>query len=319
MSHHCRTCSEMIHSKTAKHLFQETHSIMLHRIQALTGLWISENPEFSNHICGPCEVALREAIDFRELIIETQKKLLTQRKEVHVFDEEELDPEDIVVHEEECTISEDKQPVVEATSTFSPSTDGSLNFDNSQSQKMPRIQWSKLTENEVVAFKRERRKRDCICDMCGRHFSCLSNFKVHLLRHTGIKNHHCSQCSQTFYTAHLLRRHERVHVSARPYQCHYCNLSFTNTGGRIQHERTRHTFIKPFKCKECEKSFVTGGKLSTHMLSHTGVRSFHCDSCKVSFLRRSHLNAHYRSKSHTQCIDKQALFNLNVDTELTTS
>ncbi|XP_068154040.1 transcription factor Ouib-like [Drosophila tropicalis] len=324
MSNHCRTCSEMIHNKTGKNLFQEPHSIKLHRIQALTGLWISEHPEFPNFICGPCEVALGKAIDFRELIIMTQKKLLTQRKEVDVFDEKvpveaELDPEDFVIHEEECSINEDKQADGEVTSTLSLSTNGSLKFDNSQSKKMPRIQWSKLTENDEVALKRERRKRDCICDMCGRHFSCQSNFRVHLLRHTGIKNYQCSQCSQTFYTAHLLRRHERTHVSVRPYQCHYCNLSFTNTGGRIQHERTHHTFIKPFKCKECDQSFVTGSKLSRHMLSHTRIRSFHCDSCKVSFLRRSHLSAHFRSKSHAQSIDKQAMFNLNVDTELATS
>lgn len=101
----------------------------------------------------------------------------------------------------------------------------------------PRINWSKLSEEEIVALKRERRKRDCICELCGRHFTCPSNFKVHLLRHTGIKNFSCKQCPLKFYTPHLLRRHELAHLCEKPYPCQYCGQTFADHSGRIQHER----------------------------------------------------------------------------------
>ncbi|XP_016979789.2 transcription factor Ouib [Drosophila rhopaloa] len=185
---------------------------------------------------------------------------------------------------------------------------------------MPRTQWDRLTEDEVVALKRERRKRECICEQCGRHFPCPSNFKLHLLRHTGVKGFACDQCPQKFYTATLLRRHQELHAGAAPYPCRYCEASFNNSTGRIQHERIRHTNIKPFKCNECDKSFAMSGKLRTHMLSHTGVRAFHCEPCKVSFVRRSHLLAHFRSKGHAHTTSAQEdvdkVLELDVDTVL---
>ncbi|KAH8284131.1 hypothetical protein KR054_010846, partial [Drosophila jambulina] len=172
--------------------------------------------------------------------------------------------------------------------------------DNSDARHQPRVQWDKLTEEEVVALKRERRKRDCICEQCGRHFSCPSNFKVHLLRHTGLKTFACTQCPQKFYTAHLLRRHLDMHSGERPYPCQFCEMTFANTSVRTRHERIRHTNIKPFKCTECDKCFAMSGKLREHMLTHTGERAFHCEPCKASFVRRSHLLAHLRTKSHAQ-------------------
>lgn len=101
----------------------------------------------------------------------------------------------------------------------------------------PRINWSKLSEDEIVELKRERRKRDCICELCGRHFTCPSNFKVHLLRHTGVKNFGCKQCPLKFYTPHLLRRHMLAHLCDKPYPCQYCGQTFADHSGRIQHER----------------------------------------------------------------------------------
>ncbi|KAH8338382.1 hypothetical protein KR059_002112, partial [Drosophila kikkawai] len=172
--------------------------------------------------------------------------------------------------------------------------------DNSDARNQPRVQWDKLTEEEVVALKRERRKRDCICEQCGRHFSCPSNFKVHLLRHTGLKSFACTECPQKFYTAHLLRRHQDMHSGERPYPCQFCEMTFANTSVRTRHERIRHTNIKPFKCTECDKSFAVSGKLREHMLTHTGERAFHCEPCKASFVRRSHLLAHLRTKGHAQ-------------------
>lgn len=98
--------------------------------------------------------------------------------------------------------------------------------------------WKNLTEMEIVERKRQQRRRDCVCDQCGRHFSDQSNFKLHMLRHTGIKNFKCTQCNKAYYTEHLLQLHERiVHRGERPYACKYCEKTFHNSTTRVIHER----------------------------------------------------------------------------------
>lgn len=98
--------------------------------------------------------------------------------------------------------------------------------------------WKNLTEKEIIERKRQQRRRDCVCDQCGRHFSDQSNFKLHMLRHTGIKNFKCGECSRAYYTEHLLQLHERiVHRGERPYACKYCEKTFHNSTTRVIHER----------------------------------------------------------------------------------
>ncbi|BFF92669.1 transcription factor Ouib [Drosophila madeirensis] len=355
ISRDCRACGKFIYNTTSKNLFQDPENVMLNQIEALTGLFLLEHANLPARICGPCEVSLREAVRFRERVIQTQQLLQSGPENVEEIylnateqksneeaqeaksdseSEEEKDDNECVTSLELETLEEDEEDdaVVEVPEDVTldstakgkataeteskvarcqppprtPTVYTSMTFvDNSKSRNQPRTQWDRLTEEETVALKRERRKRDCICEQCGRHFSCPSNFKVHLLRHSGVKNFACAQCPQKFYTAHLLRRHEMLHRGERPFPCQYCNMSFNNSSGRIQHERIRHTNIKPYKCTECDKSFAVSGKLKVHMLSHTGVRSFHCELCKVSFIRRPHLQAHFRSKSHSQNLQAQ--------------
>lgn len=375
MSARCRTCGKIIYCLNANNLFQQNDNIMLHQIEALTGLFLLEQTEFPAHICGPCEVALREAIVFRERIIRTQQLLLNSETVAEALQEIDLDEvdklnvedddkqadqsicyEEITVYDykedenesesleqlnevnqeleiEEQSIQHDHdtetEPIPEPPSdrvNSLPDTEpkpeksvsklyATVNFAMNAGNT-PRINWSKLSEDEIVELKRERRKRDCICELCGRHFTCPSNFKVHLLRHTGVKNFACKQCPLKFYTPHLLRRHMLAHLCEKPYPCQYCGQTFADHSGRIQHERNRHTNYKPYKCTKCDKAFAVSNKLKTHMLSHSGVRSFHCEVCKVSFMRRPHLAAHYRSKGHEQNAQNFVGETINVEIDI---
>ncbi|EDW50965.1 transcription factor Ouib [Drosophila sechellia] len=340
----CRTCGMFIFCSNPSNLFEEPNSVMLHQIEVLTGLFLhgGSGNELPPFICSPCELDLQTAISFRERVIQTQKTLkdspnlgnadliesfaVDSEKEIQYAEEvteiEVIDhlPEEHLLDETEEPYEiceQNKQPQVKipaqekklrGSSKTTPTVFSSVKFaDNNQANNRlkPRTHWSRLTEDEAVALKRERRKRDCICEQCGRHFTCPSNFKLHLLRHTGVKRFACDQCSQQFYTATLLRRHQELHAGNALFQCRYCEATYSNASGRIQHERMRHTNVKPFKCKKCNKSFAMSGKLRTHMLSHTGVRAFHCDSCQVSFVRRSHLTSHFRSKSHAHSSSAQ--------------
>lgn len=204
-----------------------------------------------------------EIFDLREEEVQEQedhKKPTTEvtsfQENVEVYDYaddeyeyEALDHSNELVEEEQH--DEEEQPA-EAVKEEAPAPDGD-NLESMSSKPVstiytkvnfainakntPRINWSRLTEDEIVSLKRERRKRDCICEQCGRHFSCPSNFKVHLLRHTGIKNFACKECPMKFYTPHLLRRHMYAHLCEKPYPCQYCGQTFADHSGRIQHER----------------------------------------------------------------------------------
>lgn len=110
--------------------------------------------------------------------------------------------------------------------------------DDNPKQKKQYVTWKNLTEEEIVERKRQQRRRDCVCEQCGRKFTDQSNFKLHMLRHTGIKNFACKECGKRFYTDHLLSLHQRiVHQGEKPYSCRYCFKSFHNSTTRVIHER----------------------------------------------------------------------------------
>ncbi|XP_017018505.1 transcription factor Ouib [Drosophila kikkawai] len=165
-------------------------------------------------------------------------------------------------------------------------------------KKKPYVTWKNMTEEQIVARKRQQRMRDCVCEQCGRHFKDQSNFKLHMLRHTGIRNFACEDCGRRFYTEHLLSLHQRiVHNGERPYACRFCPKTFHNSTTRVIHERI-HTNARPYSCTHCDKSFSSASGRKRHELIHTGVRAYSCSICEQSFQRNTHLKAHLRSKLH---------------------
>ncbi|EDV49497.1 transcription factor Ouib [Drosophila erecta] len=166
-------------------------------------------------------------------------------------------------------------------------------------RKKQYVTWKNMTEEQIIERKRLQRKRDCVCEQCGRHFTDQSNFKLHMLRHTGKKNFVCQQCGKRFYTDHLMTLHHRIiHQGEKPYACRFCNRSFHNSNTRLIHERI-HTNAKPYSCHQCDKCFKSASGRKRHELIHSGVRAFTCTICNQSFQRNTHLKAHLRSKFHT--------------------
>ncbi|KAL7724612.1 hypothetical protein ACLKA6_016442 [Drosophila palustris] len=130
------------------------------------------------------------------------------------------------------------------TSISSPDDDVDENVQNNSSEvkvKRRYQSWKNLTEEQVIERKRQKRRRDCICEQCGKHFTDPSNFKLHMIRHSGIRNSQCTQCPKRFFTDSLLRLHVRIdHQGERPYACKHCGKTFSHTTARVIHER-RHT------------------------------------------------------------------------------
>ncbi|EDW84157.2 uncharacterized protein Dwil_GK13294 [Drosophila willistoni] len=146
---------------------------------------------------------------------------------------------------------------------------------------------------------------ELVCDKCGKCFKDPSNLKLHLVRHTGVKNFECALCGEKFFSQHLLNLHDRVrHQGERPYKCKFCGLQFLTSTARCRHERIRHIRTLSFKCKYfCGKSFITKSCLSKHEFLHTGLRPYRCEICDIGFPRNTQLKIHCKSKSHLKNLE----------------
>jgi len=64
------------------------------------------------------------------------------------------------------------------------------------------------------------------CHICQKKFVCNRNFKLHILRHEGVKPYVCSECPKHFYTSSNLKHHQLVHSDIRGFACGLCARSF---------------------------------------------------------------------------------------------
>lgn len=111
------------------------------------------------------------------------------------------------------------------------------------------------------------RKRQLLCDTCGRDFKSKSNF----------------------------RRHLRIHTGEKPYICYFCGKTFIQNIHLTIHMRRAHTREKPYVCKTCGKGFIASNELKSHMMTHSAERPFSCSQCKKTFKRRDHMTLHLKT------------------------
>jgi len=78
------------------------------------------------------------------------------------------------------------------------------------------------------------------------------------------------------------------------FKCKSCEKSYLTTGALKMHIRT-HTL--PCKCKVCGKSFSRPWLLQGHYRTHTGEKPFKCEICYRAFADRSNLRAHMQTHS----------------------
>ena len=77
-------------------------------------------------------------------------------------------------------------------------------------------------------------------------------------------------------------------------QCGFCERTFYLKTQLLYHQRA-HTGERPFKCKDCDKSFRINSELSKHIRRvHEKERRFQCDICFKRFFYRNELKVHQR-------------------------
>ncbi|XP_060802984.1 zinc finger protein 714 isoform X2 [Amyelois transitella] len=137
------------------------------------------------------------------------------------------------------------------------------------------------------------------CPTCGKEFPIVARLKNHMLVHTDTFNFFCDLCPYKCKHKYYLVMHMRTHTGEKPYKCPQCQATFVNPSNLNKHKLTHQE--KQFKCMLCEKAFRTNTALREHQeATHMNIKHkcVYCgrDFCYKSDLRKHEIKNHNRLK-----------------------
>lgn len=120
------------------------------------------------------------------------------------------------------------------------------------------------------------KKKDHICQLCGKAFSRDKTLRQHLLYHLNERNIVCEICGFKTINRPKMARHQKSHTGQRDFACSICGKRFLysyNVTAHIKHvhyhEKRPSTSEEKLMCKICNKRFQKIWKVKEHM------RQFH--------------------------------------------
>ncbi|XP_030297761.1 zinc finger protein 436-like [Sparus aurata] len=122
--------------------------------------------------------------------------------------------------------------------------------------------------HELPADELPARDTIITCEVCGKKFPNLSQFKAHQRSHTGEKPFHCDICGKSYRLKELLRDHRYTHTGEKPYRCTLCSKTFNLATSYMRH-RSIHTGETPYSCLDCGKHF----RLLTFLKAHLQTKA----------------------------------------------
>ncbi|XP_046544555.1 uncharacterized protein LOC124254751 [Haliotis rubra] len=116
--------------------------------------------------------------------------------------------------------------------------------------------------------------KNIVCEICDESFVSEGVFITHLMKHSGTNSCKCAVCGGKFSSKYVLKKHMKRHIPEehRAYKCDICGKAFTEAFCYREHVKN-HSRVKPFKCKECQKSYSSSTALwRRHIREHAMVK-----------------------------------------------
>lgn len=152
---------------------------------------------------------------------------------------------------------------------------------------MLRIHGKDLAGNDVA--------KQYMCDLCGFQSHYITNYKAHMVKHTGERPHKCPVCDFATNDRSTLKIHMRGHTGETPYACVQCDKAYTSQSALARHHRS-HTGYRPHKCLDCGAAYHDKKNLLAHSYKHTGVKPFKCMLCAFACVKKFNLDSHIRQQ-----------------------
>ncbi|XP_063705383.1 zinc finger protein 484-like [Culicoides brevitarsis] len=115
-----------------------------------------------------------------------------------------------------------------------------------------------------------RKTKKNLCDICG---LLVRDIKFHRDMHTGTDtNFICHFCGHTSRDKHKLKLHIfGRHTNIKRYKCKFCEKGFSYHPDRARHEISSHTKAFKFICGICDKGFTKKNFLTAHKKRHDEI------------------------------------------------
>lgn len=192
---------------------------------------------------------------------------------------------------------------------------------NSEGKKFKCNDCPKLFKSKRTQKQHQNIHNKFTCDLCGLQITTKTVLEDHIAFHLNPTEFACKVCGKQFNNRNGLRTHNnRNHPKIpRVFSCELCQKPFKCRNGlslhRNQHKdrvncpicsrlitvnslkrhiKRHKSAIHPpkWKCKNCDKSFLSHYLLNVHMRSHVNI--YQCDLCEKGARNKASLQSHMR-------------------------
>ncbi|XP_017847064.1 transcription factor Ouib [Drosophila busckii] len=303
----CRTCGrDAVYRKSLK-IFDDL--TILWNLQQLTGLMLEEVDCLPHLICICCETELREAIRFRDRILEAQQEFLAGLTEQQIQEIPEEYKTALTV------LIENKHQILENSNTSCMKADsGEAALIETISEDLPETEETapnaeELMEYDIIINEEILDEHDEVESQETKEFSTDhpsrdDDEEVQTALIAAIDTDEDIETLDKVLSDELpinnntnKKKSQKKRASSLMYICEECG---NHISGRLAFELhcRRHRGDKQFECDICQDRFCTSSELKRHMRRHTGERPFACQYCNRCFTDYSTRVKHERTHTN---------------------